>query len=319
MIQKTEQEIMQLWPREWNEPLVSIWCLAYNHARFIAQTLDGFLMQQTNFPFEIVVHDDASIDNTADIIREYEKKYPTIIKPIYESENQFSKFDGSIGRIMDAKCHGKYIAFCEGDDYWISPQKLQMQVDILEKNKDVSMVHTNFICVDENGSKINRKYHDSLYDESKKERGLVSLFKKNHIMTLSIVLRREIVLSSLFKKCPCQFDYALFFTAAFYGKVKYISYKMGAYRKHSSSLIQSKSSMVYHELKKAYLYFAEYFLNTFIDLPLKDMLSINFQIMTHVMIYKNIRFLVNMIMKNPLKILLTPFAFFYVVYQRLFA
>ena len=116
------------------EPIiVSIRCTAYNQEKFIRETLEGFIMQKTNFRFEAIVHDDASTDNTADIIREYAEKYPDIIKPIYETENQYSKKDGSLLRIMN---EGKYITMCEGDDYWTDPYKLQKQVDFLEAHPD---------------------------------------------------------------------------------------------------------------------------------------------------------------------------------------
>lgn len=123
------------------DPLVSIRCTVYNHEPFLRQCLDGFVMQQTTFPFEAIVHDDASTDGSAAIIREYAEKYPDIIKPIYETENQHSKHDGSIGRIMDAAIHpsAKYIALCEGDDYWTDPHKLQIQVDFLESHPDYFM------------------------------------------------------------------------------------------------------------------------------------------------------------------------------------
>lgn len=89
----------------------------------------GFCDAKTNFKFEAIVHDDASTDGSAAIIREYAEKYPDIIKPIYETENQYSKHDSSLSRIINAHMHGRYIAFCEGDDYWIDPYKLQKQVD----------------------------------------------------------------------------------------------------------------------------------------------------------------------------------------------
>ena len=122
-----------------NEIQVSIRCFAYNHERFIRQCLEGFVMQKTDFRFEAIVHDDASTDNTAAIIREYAEKYPDIIKPIYETENQYSKHDGSLTRIMNAHTRGKYVAMCEGDDYWTDPYKLQKQVDFLESHPDYVM------------------------------------------------------------------------------------------------------------------------------------------------------------------------------------
>lgn len=123
------------------QPLVSIRCCTYNHAPYIRQCLDGFVMQKTNFKFEAIVHDDASTDGTADIVREYASKYPDIIKPIYETENQYSKQDGSLSRIMNAAVSpsAKYIALCEGDDYWTDPYKLQKQVDFLETNPEYSL------------------------------------------------------------------------------------------------------------------------------------------------------------------------------------
>lgn len=124
--------------------MVSIRCLVYNHEPYLRQCLDGFVMQETNFRYEAIVHDDASTDNSASIIREYAEKYPNIIKPIYETENQYSKHDGSLRHIMDEACKGKYIAMCEGDDYWTDPNKLQKQVDYLEEREDYGMVYTSY-------------------------------------------------------------------------------------------------------------------------------------------------------------------------------
>lgn len=138
-----------------NRPLmVSIRCITYNHERFIRHCLEGFVMQKTNFRFEAIVHDDASTDGTAEIIREYAERYPDIIKPIYEKENLYSKADGSLGRVMDAACVGKYIATCEGDDYWTDPLKLQKQVDILESHPEYGAVYTDFEMFDDETGKV---------------------------------------------------------------------------------------------------------------------------------------------------------------------
>lgn len=126
------------------KPLVSIICLVFNHREYIRQCLDGFVMQKVNFPIEILIHDDASTDGSEEIIHEYEKKYPKLFKPIYQTINQYSK-GGSVSYTYQyPRCKGKYIAVCEGDDYWTDPLKLQKQVDFLESHRDYSMVHSNF-------------------------------------------------------------------------------------------------------------------------------------------------------------------------------
>ena len=120
--------------------------MTYNHEKFVADALEGFLMQITDFPFEVLIHDDASTDKTAEIIREYVKSYPSIIHPIYETENQYSKKDGSLARIvkmMSDNSKSQYMALCEGDDYWTDPYKLQKQVDYLQKHPDCSICITN--------------------------------------------------------------------------------------------------------------------------------------------------------------------------------
>lgn len=126
-------------------PLVSISCITYNHSNFIRECMDGFLMQKTNFPFEILIHDDCSTDGTKEIIENYAEKYPDIIKPLYEEENQYQngKPAGSIVWNFP-RAKGKYIAICEGDDYWTDPLKLQKQVDFLEAHQEYGMCYTNF-------------------------------------------------------------------------------------------------------------------------------------------------------------------------------
>lgn len=115
---------------------VSICCCVYNHEKYLKKCLDGFIMQKTNFRFEILIHDDASTDSSADIIREYEEKYSDIVKPVYQSENQYSKGVKISWIYQYPKAVGKYIALCEGDDYWCDPYKLQKQYDMLENSEE---------------------------------------------------------------------------------------------------------------------------------------------------------------------------------------
>lgn len=127
-----------------NEILVSISCITYNHVNFIRQCLDSLLMQQCNFNFEILIHDDASTDGTQEIIKEYQEKYPNIIKPILRIENLYSKgIKGFNAKFNYSRALGKYIAICEGDDYWTDSLKLQRQVDFLETNGNMVLTFHN--------------------------------------------------------------------------------------------------------------------------------------------------------------------------------
>lgn len=121
-----------------NNLLVSVFCLTYNHAPYIRKALEGILAQKTEFPYEIVIHDDASTDGTADIIRDYESKYPGVIVPVYQIENQYGR-KNVLEKCAFPLIRGKYTALCEGDDYWIADNKLQKQISYMEQHPDCSM------------------------------------------------------------------------------------------------------------------------------------------------------------------------------------
>lgn len=209
-------------------PLVYIRCITYNQADYIRYALEGFVMQQTNFRFEAVVHDDASTDGTADIVREYAEKYPDIIKPIIETENQHSKGDGSLNRIMDEATRGaKYVSLCEGDDYWIDPLKLQKQVDFLERHPDYSMCWTDAFVESAGKQTPYRRYPESCQSpvEDIIEQGGA------FIPTCSIVVRNEVL-----QQMPLEArnfyvgDYPLQMWAAFSGKCHYMKEQTCVYR-----------------------------------------------------------------------------------------
>ena len=121
--------------------VVSICCITYNQEPYIRDALDGFLGQKTSFPYEVLIHDDASTDGTAEIIREYAKAYPRRIRPILQTENQYAKGLYNVsGTYNFPRARGRYIAMCEGDDCWTDPHKLQRHVDFMERHPECSLV-----------------------------------------------------------------------------------------------------------------------------------------------------------------------------------
>lgn len=122
-----------------DEVVVSVICMAYNHEAWIRDALEGFVRQQAPFRFEVLVHDDASTDGTAAIIREFAARYPDLIRPLFQQENQYSRGEPVIQRFVAPLVRGRYIALCEGDDYWTDPHKLQKQVAVLEARPEVDI------------------------------------------------------------------------------------------------------------------------------------------------------------------------------------
>ena len=250
MINITQEEIMKNWQGDINQPLVSVHCITYNHENYIAQALDGFLMQKTNFPFEVIVHDDASPDKTADIVREYEKKYPAIIKAIYQTENQYSKRDGTIERIMNEACKGKYIALCEGDDYWIDENKLQMQVDFLEGNPEYTMCFSN--CKVECDGVIEEQITPGICVNSTVATKDLILNGGMFIPTPSIVYNKSILVNypSYCKECWVG-DYPLQIYSSLVGKVFCFESPFVVYRKLSQGSWTAKTSKQSFNQKKS--------------------------------------------------------------------
>jgi len=222
-------------------PLVSINCITYNHEKYIRQCLEGFISQKTNFSFEILIHDDASTDNTAQIIREYQKIYPDIIIPILQKENQYSKGIDIWTTYQYPRARGKYIAICEGDDYWTNPYKLQKQVDILQNNNNISMCMHNVSTFDGNSYK-------QFYNYTKTEYKTADLIKNWIVPTCSVLFNKSAIhdfADENIKKYINQ-DYLLFTHISLKGSIYCINENMGVYRIHpggmTSSLLKTTNS-----------------------------------------------------------------------------
>ena len=227
--------------------LVAIKCLVYNHEPYLRDCLEGFVMQQTNFPFVAIVHDDASTDGSGAIIREYEEKYPNIIKPIYETENQYSKHDGSLGRIMNTAVDAtgaKYVAMCEGDDYWTDPLKLQKQVDILEADESLMLCCTNCSMVDNHSVEIQEVRGGVVKNDVQGRYNLRDFFRDNHqYPTLSVVYRRTHTeeISEKYARTRNAFlgDWTLWICLLIYGDAYFLNEVTCAYRINPTSVTHS--------------------------------------------------------------------------------
>lgn len=218
--------------------LVTIICLVYNHEPYLRQCLDGFVMQKTDFKVEAIVHDDCSSDNSALIIKEYAEKYPDLIKTIFEKENQYPKigFSGIFNLILP-HIKGKYVAFCEGDDYWTDPVKLQKHVNFLETHPEYSSACSRTRLYSQSkGEFLQRDVFCTDHDEDVPAEDII---RKGglYLASCSLVYKKEVRgndYPEYCKKCHVG-DYPLQIMCAMKGKVRYFNEAMGVYRVDNSS------------------------------------------------------------------------------------
>lgn len=256
---------------------VSVLCMAYNHEKYIRDALEGFVGQKTDFDYEVLVHDDASTDGTADIIREYAEKYPEIIKPVYQTENQYSKKVDICLNYLIPVTTGKYIAFCEGDDYWTDENKLQLQVDFLEQHPEhVACVH-NSIKMD-----MMTKQETVMYKEKDRDLQFTDVVKGGSCcyQTASLICRREAFFNlpsfvPVFADYPFSIHLSLLGSIGFLGRVMSV-YRVGtesswtaANRKdmHKNALFHSFMSMMLRQVNE--------YTNYTYDQQLRDLILYN--------------------------------------------
>lgn len=210
--------------------LVSVVCNTYNQSGYIRDALEGFLMQKTEFPFEVLVHDDASTDGTAQIIREYSQKYPELILPVLQTENQYSQGVSIFRTFQFPRARGKYIAFCEGDDYWTDPLKLQKQVEAMEAHPDVDIcAHRTMITQNEKKVAFSpKKSKDTLFSASEVIAGGGAF-----VSTASLLFRRSLAEHPYDFMSIMLCDYVWQMAGALRGGMLYLGDCMGVYRKQA--------------------------------------------------------------------------------------
>ena len=221
-------------------PLVSVICTAFNHADYIRETLDGFLAQRCDFPIEVIVHDDASKDGTAEIIREYTALHPHLFVPILQPENVYSR-GGRPWFICFERARGKYIAICEGDDVWTDPLKLQRQVNDLEAHPDRMLSFHDVSVIDDSGGVFAKykRYSDMAWnglDPGRDRYDLHDLIRASLCPTCSVVFRKPepFVVPEWIRSLPFA-DQPLFIWVARGGSIQCEPGELAAYRRHEAS------------------------------------------------------------------------------------
>lgn len=207
---------------------VSVYCLVYNHGKYLKSALDGFVNQKVNFPFEVIVHDDCSTDNSAIIIKEYADKYPDIIKPIYQRENQYSKGISIKRTYIAPLVKGDYVAVCEGDDYWNDELKLQKQVDFLDNNLEyIACVHDT-LQENQNDGTTFRMFNFG----QDKDINLEDILKGKCFHTSSVLYRSKMIYSypPFYEAAKSFGDVQLAIDLSLNGKIKYFDTVMSVYR-----------------------------------------------------------------------------------------
>ena len=233
-------------------PLVSVIIPTYNHARYIEKCLEGVLMQQVNFPIEILVGEDESNDGTREICIEYQKKYPGRITLFLNDRKNVIYFNGRpTGRwnLIDLVKHskGKYIAECEGDDYWTDPGKLQKQVDFMEANPDYAICCHNVEVIHSDGNEPSKLYHKTALKDTLT---IEDLCKREFIPTVSVLFINVIrELPAWTYKCKYG-DWPFFLLVAEHGKIKYLNEVMAVHIIHKGGIWSKLSPIEMHKEKK---------------------------------------------------------------------
>lgn len=215
---------------------VSVLCATFNQEKYIRRCLGSLVSQKTTFKYEILVHDDASVDGTRTIVREFAQKYPEIVRPFYQEQNQFSRGKRITKEYQFPRAKGRYIAFCEGDDFWIDSEKLQKQYDALTLHPQCSACVAKTKCCNEDESDNERVIPDKRINLATgtvpAEDACALIYGGYAFQTSSFFLRREVLQYAFSMKClqTINGDEAYLMAAVCLGDVYYIEHPMSMYR-----------------------------------------------------------------------------------------
>jgi len=227
----TEDEVVASWRGDREKPIVTFACLTYRHAAFVVDTFRGFINQRTTFPFEIICFDDCSPDNTRGVIDQFAERYPSIVRTVYPKTNQSSLGSKPIFDFVVPISEGRYLAMCEGDDFWSDPLKIQKQVDFLDNNPAYSIVNHDINTVDVNGNIVDENYLPDFY---KKDFSSEEIKLAWSCVQVASMLFRNVIrdIPEEMRKAPSG-DIFLSSLLGHFGKAKYLSdIKPAMYRQH---------------------------------------------------------------------------------------
>lgn len=247
----------QVWP-EGTVPVVSVRCITYQHVNFIREAIEGFLMQETTFPVEILIHDDASTDGTADIVREYQAKYPQLIRTVLQTENQHSQ-GKKFAKFLDPLLRGEFIALCEGDDYWTSPHKLQKQVEVLQRRPGATLCFHGVKEVNEKGITLKEIHQEAPQDAPPTLRELLA---RSFIPTCSSLFRRNALGTAWQPPNTKMGDWPLWVYLASHGEMVFLPETWGCYRRHSGGVWSGLSRAMHCKHIAGFYRWASMFLAT---------------------------------------------------------
>ncbi len=244
-------------------PKVSVIMLAYNHGKYIAEAIESVVKQKTDFPFELIIGEDYSTDNTLEIIKKYQEKYKNI--QLITDEKNVGIIANEL-RVMQ-QCQGKYIAFCEADDFWVDENRLQKQVDFLDKNEDFGLVHADVNHWEQAKNKLENALNKSNKIQIPSGNIFEFLMLPSHsIKTMTVCLRKDLLEKYYLQDQEIMrqewklIDISIWLMIAKHSKIYYFDEVFATYRLLNESMSRSKNKQKMYEFHQKIIAIKDYFL-----------------------------------------------------------